>query len=128
MMEGIWKELYDAAVSVIRPYDVSEQMHVGDVGAAVLSKSGKIYTGICIDSNCGLGFCAERNAISTMFANGDYDLSKVCAVLEGGKVVAPCGACLEFIWQMGDGSRDVEILADNDGTVRTLADMLPYAW
>ena len=127
-MEGIWKDLYEAALSVAVPHSVSEQMQVGDVGAAVLSKSGKIYTGVCIDSNCGLGFCAERNAISTMFASGEYELSKVCAVLDGGKVVAPCGACLEFIWQMGNGSRDVEILIGNDGTVKTLNDLLPYAW
>jgi cytidine deaminase len=41
--------------------------------AAVLSSSGKIYTGVCIDTCCTLGICAERNAIFNMLTNGEQE-------------------------------------------------------
>ena len=42
--------------------------------AAVLSKSGKIYTGVCIDTCSTLGICAERNAIFNMITNGEQEI------------------------------------------------------
>lgn len=69
-MKADWQKLYDLAMAVINPHEISEQMYVGSVVAAVLSKKGSIYTGICIDTSSSLGMCAERNAISTMLANG----------------------------------------------------------
>ena len=127
-MDAVWKQLYDAAVSVAHSHKLSDAMSVGDTGAAVLSKNGNIYTGICIDTYCGLGFCAERNALTNMFTAGDYEVAKICTVLEGGKIVPPCGACTEYLLQMGEGSKDVEILIDGDGTVIGLKDLAPYAW
>ena len=79
-----WKELYDAARSVIAAKELSKNMFVGEVGAAVLSSKGNIYAGVCIDTACSLGFCAERNALSTMFTNGEYEIVKVCAVYKDG--------------------------------------------
>ena len=48
-----------------------EAVTCGEVSAAVLSKSGKIYTGVCIDTCSTLGICAERNAIFNMLTNGE---------------------------------------------------------
>ncbi len=58
--------LYNAARAVVHPQKISNQICSGGVGAAVLSKNGNIYTGVCIDTDCSLGMCAERNAISSM--------------------------------------------------------------
>ena len=46
-------------------------MEAGGVAAAVLSESGKVYTGVCVDTACTLGVCAERNALFNMITNGE---------------------------------------------------------
>lgn len=64
-MNAIWKNLYDEAMKVLNPRKISEWMEAGGVAAAVESESGKIYTGVCVDSACTLGICAERTRFST---------------------------------------------------------------
>ena len=49
----------------------SDHMEAGGVAAAVLSESGKVYTGVCVDTACTLGVCAERNALFNMITNGE---------------------------------------------------------
>ena len=68
--------------------------------AAILSKSGTIYTGVCIDTCSTLGICAERNAIFNMITNGEQEIDKVICVLEDGTNGAPCGACCERMVQL----------------------------
>lgn len=125
IMTKEWKELYDAARSVIAAKELSKNMFVGEVGAAVLSSKGNIYTGVCIDTACSLGFCAERNALSTMFTNGEYEIVKVCAVYKDDSVMPPCGACREFMIQMGETAKDIEVLVSNDGRTVHLAQLMP---
>ena len=66
-----WEKLYAAALAVAVPKVISEQMCSGGVGAAVLTDKGNVYTGVCIDTDCSLGMCAERNALSTMISYGE---------------------------------------------------------
>ena len=61
-----WVSLYEAAKAVQRPRHVSSYIEAGGVAAAVESSSGRIYTGVCVDTACTLGICAERNAILNM--------------------------------------------------------------
>ena len=49
---------------MLKPKMVSGYIEAGQVAAALMTKSGNIYTGICIDTACSLGMCAERNAIA----------------------------------------------------------------
>ena len=65
-MNKIWDEMYIAAKKVWNNCKISEYVEASGVAAAILSKSGKIYTGICMDSNCSSGICAERNALFNM--------------------------------------------------------------
>ena len=62
-MEQIWRKLYQAAKAVQNPRDISERIYAGGVAAAIESASGKIYTGVCVDTSSSLGICAERNAM-----------------------------------------------------------------
>lgn len=124
-MSEEWKRLYNAAFNVIKPKEVSKNIFVGSVGAAVLTKSGNIYTGICIDTSCSLGMCAERNALSTMLTNGEYEVDKVCAVYEDGSVMPPCGACREFMMQLGDYAKEINILLDKQGKTVELVELMP---
>lgn len=129
-METIWKELYEAARSKLAPKQISDYISGGEVAAAVLSSSGKIYTGVCIDTCSTLGICAERNALFNMITNGEYEITKVLAILPDGKTGAPCGACREFMVQLMPGKyKDIEIMADYEtGRVVKLGDITPEWW
>lgn len=127
MPNNIWKNLYDTAKAVINPKKISEQICSGGVGAAVLTKNGHIYTGVNIDTDCSLGMCAERNAISTMITAGEFKIAKIVAVNKKGQVLPPCGACREFMMQLKNAS-DIEVLVDNNGTVVKLKDLMPYSY
>jgi cytidine deaminase len=124
-MNTDWQKLYDMAMAVINPHEISKQMYVGSVAAAVLTKRGNIFTGICIDTSSSLGMCAERNAMSTMLANGENEVEKVVAVYKDGTVMAPCGACREFMMQLGESAKDIEILLNNDGKSMSLSKLMP---
>lgn len=127
MLNDIWKKVYDAARAVVNPMKISEQMCSGGVGAAVITKKGNVYTGVCIDTDCSLGMCAERNALSTMITNSEFEIVMVAAVDKKGKVLPPCGACREFMMQLNNSS-DIEVLVDNKGTVVLLKDLMPYSY
>lgn len=129
-METIWKELYDAAKAVQRERRISEYVTCGEVAAAILSKSGKIYTGVCIDTCSTLGICAERNAIFNMITNGEQQIDKVIAILPDGSTGAPCGACRELMVQLMPGSyQDIEIMVDYaTGRTVKLGEITPEWW
>ncbi len=108
----IWDKLYAAARKVQNKRTISPFIEAGEVAAAILTKSGNIYVGICIDTACGLGMCAERNAAANMLTNGENEISKVVAVMGDGKVGPPCGVCREYLMQLGERNAEAEILLD----------------
>ena len=129
-MDAIWTEMYEAAKAVLCARQVSEYLSCGEVSAAVRSKSGKIYTGVCIDTCCGLGVCAERNAIFNMITNGEYEIDRVLCIMPDGSAGAPCGACRELMMQLMAGKyQNVEIMADikTERTVK-LGEITPEWW
>lgn len=129
-MNEIWDKLYEEAKKVLKPRRVSEMMETAGVAAAVESVAGNIYVGVCVDSRCTLGICAERNAIFNMLTNGEDAIKRVVAVNWDGKVLAPCGACRELMTQlMPDDYRSVEIMMDyQNNRVVTLGDLTPEWW
>ena len=92
-MEAIWNQLYDAAKTVLNPRQVSSIIEAGGVAAAIESVSGRIYTGVCVDSACTLGICAERNAMFHMITCGENAIRRVIAIDREGRAIPPCGAC-----------------------------------
>lgn len=129
-MDKIWDEMYKAALKVQNGRSISKYIDAGGVAAAVLSGSGKIYTGVCVDSCCTLGICAERNAIFNMITNGEHEIKKVIAVMGSGRTGAPCGACRELMAQlMPDSYKKIEIMLDLDKkTIVTLGELTPMWW
>ncbi len=129
-MDACWTKLYQAAVSVLNPREVSRLVEAGGVAAAVESVSGKIYTGVCVDSACTLGICAERNALFQMLTAGENAIKRVIAVSSDGKAIPPCGACREFMTQlMPENYREIEIMMDyEEGLVVTLGELTPQWW
>lgn len=67
----IWDKLYSEAKKMQNGRSISPFIEAGGVAAAILTKSGNIYLGVCIDTASTLGMCAERSAIANMITNGD---------------------------------------------------------
>lgn len=129
-MDKIWEEMHEAAKAVLSSRRISGYVTAGDVSAAVLSKSGKIYTGVCIDTCSTLGICAERNAIFNMITNGEQEIARVLCIPPNEGKGAPCGACRELMVQlMPDSYKDIEIMLDySKGKVITLGEITPEWW
>lgn len=129
-MDKIWHELYSAAKAVQNARKISDYVTAGEVSAAILSSSGKIYTGICVDTCSTLGICAERNAIFNMLTNGESEIKKVLAIVPDGTTGAPCGACRELMVQlMPENYKSVEIMLDYENEkVITLGELTPEWW
>ena len=126
----IWDELIYEAKLVLNPRKISNHINAGMVSAARLSKKGNIYTGVCIDTCSTLGICAERNAIHTMITNNDEEIDKIVCIMPNGKIGgSPCGACREFIMQMGPNSKYIEILLDYiNYKTKTMMELMPDWW
>ncbi len=129
-MEKIWTEMYEAARAVRKERRISEYVTCGEVAAAVCSKSGRIYTGVCIDTCSALGICAERNAIFNMITSGEQEIDKVLCIMPDGSCGAPCGACRELMVQLMAGKYDeIEIMLDfATGKTVTLGEITPEWW
>ena len=129
-MDALWKTMYEAAKAVQKNRKISDYVEAGAVAAAILSDTGKIYTGICVDTASTLGICAERNAIFQMLTNGEHRISKVLAVMPDGKTGAPCGACRELMVQLNPGQyQGIQIMLDYENEkIITLGEMTPHWW
>lgn len=128
-MENSWNELHQAALDVLKPRQVSSRIKAGGVAAAVESASGNIYVGVCVDTACTLGICAERNAIFNMITNGENAIRRVIAIDSNGKAIPPCGACRELMVQlMPDNYRFIEIMMDYENRRIVTLDALTPEW
>lgn len=130
MKNDVWDAMYAAAKAVQNDRQISEYVTAGGVSAAILSASGRIYTGVCVDTCCTLGICAERNAIFNMLTNGEHEIRKVIAIMPDGRSGAPCGACRELMVQlMPETYREIEIMTDHEtGRVVKLGELTPEWW
>ena len=128
----IWEKLYQEARRVQGNRVISPFIEAGGVAAALLTKAGNIYVGVCIDTASTLGICAERNALFHMITCGENAVRRVLCVMPDGKTGAPCGACREFMVQLmeTDGAyKAVQIMLDYDkNRVVTLGDLTPEWW
>lgn len=120
-------ELYQRAKAVINPRRLSEMAEAAGVGAALLAEDGMVYTGVCIDTACSMGFCAEHAAAATMVTAGGSRVLKMIAVDWDGGILPPCGRCREFISQLHTDNLDAEVMVA-ENTVLPLRELLPYDW
>lgn len=77
MNQDIWDKLYCEARKVQNSKTISPFIEAGGVAAAILTKAGNIYVGVCIDTASTLGMCAERNAIANMGGTSKIIMSRI---------------------------------------------------
>ncbi len=97
------------------------------VGAALLTRSGKIYTGCNIEiSSFGLTICAERTAIFKAISEGERHFKAIAVATDEHRFVSPCGACRQVIMDLA-GNIDW-VLTDSDGALKVLkmSDLFPF--
>lgn len=123
----IWNELYKKCKEVLNGRAVLDSVDAGGVAAAILTQKGNIFTGVCIDTACSLGFCAERNAIGSMVTNGEEEITKlVCIGSHNDNIMMPCGACRELMLQLSSKNKNMQILTnlETKSTI-TLEELIP---
>jgi cytidine deaminase len=115
-----------AARRVAGTFVCSRDCTAGGVGAAVLAASGEIFTGICVDTQCSLGFCAEHAAIAEMLKHRQTRMIAIVAVDSDGQICPPCGRCRELIRQVDAANWDTKVIVADDSIV-ALGSLLPFA-
>lgn len=97
------------------------------VGAALLAKSGEVYTGTNVEnSSFGLGVCAERLALFKAVSSGEKDFIKIAIIASGEEPITPCGLCRQVLFEF---SPRMKVICSNlKGKTRkfTLKKLLPY--
>ncbi len=100
------------------------------VGAALLTKDGKVYRGCNIENAAySMCNCAERTALFKAYSEGDKDFSMLAVVADTKRPVPPCGACRQVISELC--SKDMRVVLTNlNGDVQelTVAELLPGAF
>lgn len=104
------------------------------VGAALLTESGKVYTG-CNIENVAFGptVCAERVAFFKAISEGEKNFSKIAVV--GGKngiissATPPCGVCRQVMREFCNDDFEILIIKENEKYDKiSLSDLLPYSF
>ena len=125
------KELITAATAAIKQRYRNDWQ---EVGAALRTRSGKVFTGINLDAYLGrMAVCAEAVALGRAFVDlGDAGIETIVAVRhpepeekdQSIKVVSPCGACRELIF---DYDRNARVIVPNgkSAAVVPIAELLP---
>ena len=96
-------ELIRVATALAGEFRPARTCAAGDVAAAIRTRAGRVYTGICVDASCSLGFCAEHAAVAEL---------------------APCGRCRELMWQVSARNREARVILSPDRSV-LLRELLP---
>jgi cytidine deaminase len=120
-----WDDLLQRAIEA-REYSYSPYSHY-KVGAALLTKSGKIYTG-CNIENAGYtaSVCAERTAIFKAVSEDELDFVAIAiATANGG---APCGICRQVMREFAPHLTVIVGSIDGDYEVHSLSDLLPFSF
>ncbi len=98
------------------------------VGAALLTSSGKYFTGCNVESAAyPTSMCAERVVVFKAVSEGEHEFDAIAVVTSNG--ATPCGACRQVLAEFGLGT--VVLIADTQGRLRqesTVSDLIPGAF
>ena len=120
--------MIETAARYLNPTTVDDR-HSGGVASALLTRTGAVFCGVCIDVPCSMGFCAEHAAAAAMVTAGQSHIAQLVAVARDDAtgaltVLPPCGRCREFLHQLDRRNLSAEVVLSAN-TVTTLAELLP---
>ncbi|HEY5705201.1 MAG TPA: cytidine deaminase [Terrimicrobiaceae bacterium] len=119
--------LIQAAQAVSGQFRLSQpRMTAGQVGAALRTRSGQVYTGICLDLACGIGTCAEHSAIAEMLKHRETEVESIVAVSDS-RILPPCGRCRELLVQIDVKNKSTVVILSASKCLR-LYELLPHYW
>ncbi|MBV8885765.1 MAG: hypothetical protein JO235_17465 [Chroococcidiopsidaceae cyanobacterium CP_BM_RX_35] len=121
------QELIERAKTVLGEFQLAQQgLTAGSVSCALMTNKGTIYTGICLDLACGIGFCAEHAAIAEMLKARETVIDYVVAV-SSKRIMMPCGRCRELMIQVSKENLKTKVVVD-EKSYMILRDLLPKHW
>jgi len=120
------QKLIDAAKNVSKnayvPYSGFQ------VGAALLTKSGEIFTGCNVEnSSYGLTNCAERTAIFKAVSEGETEFTELVIFSNTDELFYPCGACRQVISEFSSDLK-VTIVSLKDKFETNISELLPHGF
>ena len=116
------KEAKKAAGNAYAPYSGFK------VGAALLTGSGKIYSGCNVEnSSYGLTNCAERTALFKAVSEGEKDFKEILIYTDSEKLFYPCGACRQVLAEFADDLK-ITIVSSEEMEQTSLKQLLPKSF
>ena len=111
-------------------FDVRQRAHAPyskfSVGAALLTKSGKIFVGCNIENiSLRLTICAEQAAVAAAVASGDVDFIAIAVVADSKEPVVPCGACRQLLAEFNPALEIIASTVDHRSQIFSLSELLP---
>lgn len=83
------------------------------VGAALLSKSGRVYTGANIENaSYSVTCCAERVALYSAVMNGERDFEAIAITSDSDMITTPCGVCRQALYEF---SPEMDVISSDSG-------------
>ena len=99
------------------------------VGAALLGKSGRIYSsGNIENASSGADICAERAAVAKAVASGEREFEALAVIGDTPTPVSPCGICRQMLIEFGDDIKVVMTNLKGDSAMATITELLPGAF
>ena len=121
--EELIEEAFKAMENSYAPYS---NYHVG---AAVLTKDGKVFWGVNIENaSFGATNCGERSAIFAAYSNGyrKDTIEALAIVSDGDRIAAPCGICRQVLSELITGDTPIYLSNRKDEIDTCMNELLPY--
>jgi cytidine deaminase len=126
------KELIKRAKEIIMKSRPVKLVDTSEVGSALITSKGNIYTGVSMGFYCGIGSCGEYQAIGSMVSNGEKEIKEIVALWYDSEkdkfeILPPCGKCREMMLQAAKANKNTEVIVSQSKKVK-LKELMPYAW
>jgi cytidine deaminase len=119
--------LKEGTKKIVGRFELSKSdFTAGSVATALITNKGNIYTGICLEVACGIGFCAEHAAIAEMLKHREKDIYMLLSIKED-MIIPPCGRCRELMFQINTNNVNTKIWV-SENELFLLDKLLPERW
>ena len=101
---------------------------IREVSSALETEKRKIFIGVSMHLDCGIGMCSERSAISSMLSNSDETKIKTIVASSSKRVLPPCGSCRELIRLIDKSNWENTFVIISQNKKVKLKTLLPENW